>query len=107
MFAVWVAILAGVVVLNIVICVSILANPEDAASVFAERKNVPMLAIYYTALTLSTADGMRGLAAGTPFPTLVRNCRNRAMRRLQLFFVAAVVMIVMVATGHAPVFWSR
>lgn len=107
MFAVWVAIFAGVLVLNIVICVSVVANPEDAASVFAERKNLPMLAIYYTALTLSRFDSLQGLAAGTPFPTLVRNCRNRAMRRLQLFLLGVVVMAILIVTGHTPVWWSR
>lgn len=107
MFAVWVAILAGVVVASMVICVSIVLKPEDAASVLAERKNLPMVAIYYTVLTLSRTDSMRGLAADTPFPILVRNCRNRAMRRLQLFAFAAMVMMILIVTGHTPVWWSR
>ena len=107
MFAVWVAIFAGLVVLNIAICVSVVAKPEDAASVFAERNNALTLAMYYSVLSMSRMDGQCDLAPGTPFPTLVRNCRRRAVRRLQLFFAGAMIMVLMIATGHMPVWWSR
>lgn len=107
MFAVWVAIFAGLVVLNIAVCVSVLARPEDAASVFAERNNPLTLALYYSVLSMSRMDGQRDLAAGTPFPALVRNCRRRAVRRLQLFCAGAMVMAVLIMTGHAPAWWSR
>jgi len=107
MFAVWVAIFVGLVVLNIAICVSVVAKPEDAASVIAERKNPLTLALYYSVLSMSRMDPQSDLAPSTPFPALVRNCRRRAVRRLQLFFGGAVVLALFIVTGHTPMWWSR
>lgn len=99
---------AGLIVLNVAVCVAVVLNPEDAASVFAARRNWLALTLYYSTLSFSYMDPQRDLAADTPFPTLVRNCRRRAVGRLQLFFAGAVLLaVVTISTGHAPVLWSK
>ncbi|HKU67602.1 MAG TPA: hypothetical protein VJP85_07500 [Candidatus Baltobacteraceae bacterium] len=98
----------GLIVLNVVVCVAVVVNPEDAASVLAKRSNWLALGLYYSVLSFSYMDPQRDLASSTPFPALVQNCRRRALRRLQLFFAGAVIIVlVSISNGHAPALWSR
>ena len=104
----WVIALAvGLITLNVVICRYVIANPEAAASVFDGRGNRVMEMVYRSVLALGRYDGECDLARGTPFPALVRNCRRRAIGRLQLFLAGLVVFVlVVIVTGYVPAFTS-
>lgn len=99
------AVVVGLLTLNIGICLFVIASPEAAASVFAGRGNWLTLAMYRSALAFGRWDNENDLAPGKPFPALVRSCRRRAITRIWLF-VAGVVILVLLSTlnGHLPRF---
>ncbi len=99
-----IAVFVALVALSVVTCAFIAANPETAASVIAGRSgNWLTLLLFRSVLYFSTTDVEPDLAPGTPFPDLVRNCRRRAIGRLQLFIVAVVILVlVSVMNGHVP-----
>lgn len=98
----------GLVILNVAMCLHIVSNPEGAAAVFDGRSNWLTLMLYRSVLCFSRWDFERDLAPGTPFPALVRNCRRRAVGRLQLFAAGAVMFVlVTVITGHLPRFTTH
>ena len=97
-----VAVGASLIVLNVVMCLAIVANPEAAASVFAGPANLPTVLLYRSVLAFGRYDSEADLNPGTPFAVLVQNCRRRAMRRLQLLLVGVVILVVVSASKGWP-----
>lgn len=100
-----IAVVVGLIALNVGVCLFVFASPEAAASVFAGRGNWLTLMLYRSALAFGRYDWEKDLDPGTPFPALVRNCRRRAIGRLWLFVVGAVILVLVSAmSGHLPQF---
>jgi hypothetical protein len=103
-----IALVVGLITLNVVMCLQVIVNPEAAASAFDGQGNRLTEMLYCSALAFGRYDCEPDLASGTPFPALVRNCRRRAIGRLQLFFAGLVVLVfVSIITGHVPAFTSH
>jgi hypothetical protein len=103
-----IALVVGLITLNVVMCLQVIVNPEAAASVFDGQRNRLTEMLYCSALAFGRYDCESDLASGTPFPALVRNCRRRAIGRLRLLFAGLVVLVfVSIITGHVPAFTSH